>query len=729
MNHPLRTVSRLAFGIALLGFVIGGVAAAFEILGRRHVLDFQAGSGSPWSERLHAIVQISVIEGVGFGVVALLLGLLAVALVRLRRRGSGELAGQYLAAAFLCGAGAFFGWAWNAWVFEDALPFLSRGELALLSGVGFVSLLLKLLFATWLAARLPWAPRKNPAALALACLASMGAANWYALGLLTEGSGAYRSPARLAAVVGVVLGAILVTSLLALVLKGPVRAAGRIRDSRIWPPRWLTLSVGAVFLLCVVGTAPFFSLSAVLHDVEYRTLRERGSPEGPNVVFVVIDTLRADHLGCYGYERPTSPFIDSLAANGTRVADASAPAAWTKPATGTILTGLYPSRHGALYHGSRLQLPRGERTLAEAFRQAGYVTAGFVSNPNIKQVFDFDRGFDEFFDSPVEDTISLASIRGSYFGRILMDLLRHQFNWKYENDVRQMNEHVLAWLETNQENPFFLYVHYIDPHIPYSPPGEYQRQFARDHPGFPLFNERKELVGIDLYDGEIRYSDDGIRELVEGLEQHGLWENTLLVLTSDHGEEFFEHGILGHGFSLYQPVIHVPLVLHGPGVVPGRVVEDPVQIVDLPATVLDLAEAGADRLGDGVSFASAIREPSWTPPAQYYLENEFGQDYADQRAFVFKGVRKGRWKLVITEANQFFPPLDPRYGSLALYDLVSDPKERNNLIHEEEHRARVTEMKELLETHLTFLDETGFRDAEPAAISEDILGNLRAMGY
>ena len=204
---------------------------------------------------------------------------------------------------------------------------------------------------------------------------------------------------------------------------------------------------------------------------------------------MTVDTLRADGLSCYGYPRPTSPFLDSLAESGTRFADPVAAAAWTKPATGTIFTGLYPSRHGALYHGSSLQLPEGERTMAEAFRQAGYVTAGFVSNPNVKAVFDFDRGFDVFFDSPVEDTLTLACIRDTWFGRSLMELLRHQFNWKYENDVRQMNRHVEGWLAKNGDERFFLYVHYIDPHIPYDPPSPWREEFAQDH-GFVTFEKR-----------------------------------------------------------------------------------------------------------------------------------------------------------------------------------------------------------------------------------------------
>ena len=728
MIRPPRTLLRLVSGTALVAFLVGAVAAGFEVLGRRWVLEFQAGPASPWSERLLAIAQTAALEGAGFGALALLLALVALPVARLVPRPASVTKGERFATAFLAGAGAFAGWTYNAALAEDALPFLARGELALLNAGGFLALLCGLLAFTWLAGRWPRAARTTPAAGMAGALLALAIANVLSLAVLRGGHG-FRSPARLAAVAGILVASLLVTMVLTRLAAGSVRRLGERWSRGPLLPRAVAWGLGAGLALAVLGTAPFFRLSAAAPESSYRTLVSRGAPAGPNVVFITIDTLRADHLGCYGYDRPTSPFMDELARDGARFADPTAAAAWTKPATGTLLTGLYPSRHGALYHGSRLQLPRGERTLAEVFRQAGYVTAGFVSNPNIKRVFDFDVGFDEFFDSPVEDTVTLASIRGSYFGSILMRLLRHQFNWKYENDVRRMNQHVSAWLDVNHEHPFFLYVHYIDPHIPYSPPAEFAREFARDHPGFPLFNTRKQLVGMDLYDGEVRYVDEGLRELVGTLERYGLRENTLLVLTSDHGEEFFEHGVLGHGFSLFQPVIQVPLIMHGPGITAGTVCEEPVQILDLPATVLALAGTGIDTLGDGHSFASLLAAGSAEAAPLYFLENEFGQGEADQRSFVQKGIRAGKWKLVLTERNAYFPPGDQPYGGLALYDLVADPAERDNLAGKEELRPLLRGLKEQLEAHLAHLDETGFRDAEPASISEDILGNLRALGY
>ena len=656
------------------GIVVGGALSAMDVLGRRWVLEFQAGSGATAGEKLLAIAQSTWIEGLGFGLVGLVFGVAALLVSRLQ----GDPRASRYALNFLCLAGGFFLWIRLAKLADEALPFLLPRELWLLNlsavigaGVGFLALaaLLRRLFGDSLA-RL-----------------------WGGLA------------GRLASRQGL-----------------PPTAAAALRYAPL-----------VTFVVAFALTVGDFRLSPVPAELVYPQLPARssgeGPPEGPNVVFITIDTLRADHLGCYGYDRDTSPFIDSLAREGTVFQDTSAPAAWTKPSTGTLLTGLYPSRHGALYHGSKLQVPEGHQTLAEAFQERGYVTAGFVSNPNVKQVFDFDRGFDLFFDSPVKDTVTLACIRGTLFGNVLMRLLRHQFNWKYENDVMAMNRHVEPWLQKNAQQRFFLYVHYIDPHIPYSPPASYRDDYARDH-GLVVFNERKEKVGIDRYDAEIRYTDDGIRELVGALKASGVWDNTLFLITSDHGEEFFEHGVLGHGYSLYQGVIHVPLIFHGPGVPQDTVVTSPVQNVDLAATVLDLADPGhVETFGDGSSFAAAMSDPDWISPRPYFLENEFGKDGTSQRAFVLNGIRAGPWKLVLTEENAYFPPSNPRFGRQHLYNVNSDPGEMNNRITDEERRTLVEELLGRLRDHAEFLAETGFRDIEPAALSSDIEASLRALGY
>ena len=528
-STPLRCTWRTASAAALAALVVGGLHAAREIGGRTWVLEFQAGMPSGWLEKFAAIVQSTAIEGFGFGLLGALLAVLALGIARvLPHYRSAETGSPFGGALVLC-AGAFFGWVSVAWIAEDALDFLTRARVIALDVVGVLGLLTGLVVFDLLVRQCSWTPRASEVS-ALGSLIGAALATDVALRVLKSGEQGWRDPVVLVGAGVTYLAAVPLAGLCARLLAWPIeRLSARLARGPILP-RKVTLAGWVALGLCGAWTALHFELSPLGKTPNYATLAPRPEGPGPNVVFVTVDTLRADHLGCYGYPRPTSPFLDSIAAEGTRCADATAAASWTKPATGTILTGLYPSRHGALYHGSMLHLPEGKETLAEAFRNRGYVTAGFVANPNLKRVFAFDRGFDVYFDSPVEDTVTLACIRGSGFGRMLMTLLRHQFNWNYENDIARMNQEVLAWLDKNHAQRFFLYAHYIDPHIPYDPPARYREQFAQDH-GFALFNERKQKVGIDLYDGEIRYTDDGLKALVDKLKAVGAWENTLFVFT------------------------------------------------------------------------------------------------------------------------------------------------------------------------------------------------------
>ena len=712
MRAATRSVWLATGAFALGGTVAGLVRAVSTIWPRTWVLEFQAGRASTALEKASAILQSVAIDGVGFLVVGLVLALAARGLVRLVPRFRDDELGSAFGGALLLCSGAFFGWSNLAWLADDALAFLTPLEVLGLDLAGIAAFLAALVFFDHLVRRCPWTPRAcEPSAVA--SLLGAACATWAALKVVKTGNEGWRDPMLLAGAGVVYLGMLPVAGLVAKLLDRPI---GLLRDRALFRPlvpRIVTAAVWCFLALCCVVAVRDFDPSPLSAEPSYARLSANPQGEGPNVVVVTVDTLRADHLGCYGYPRPTSPFLDSIAAQGTLCADATAAAAWTKPATATILTGLHPSRHGALYHGSLLQLPDGKQTLAEAFRERGYVTAGFVANPNLKKVFGFDRGFDVYYDSPVEDTVTLACLRGTFFGCLMTQLSRREFNWNYENDVASMNREVLAWLERNHDQRFFLYAHYIDPHIPYDPPARYREEFAQEH-GFLLFNERKQAVGIDRYDGEIRYCDDGLEQLVTRLQKLGAWDNTLFVFTSDHGEEFFEHGALGHGFSLYQEIVHVPLILRGPGVPAGKTLKKPVQILDLAATVLALSGKPSGKevaqFGDGTSFLPDLVAEARGKPEPLFMESEFGQDDADQRQFVFSGVRSGPWKLVLTERNQFFPPSDPRYGREALYDLVTDPSERRNLFREEANQGLVQDLLARLRSHAQFLQEHGFRD-------------------
>ena len=719
-----RAVGVLAF------FGLGGYGLV-QILDATHVREFQAGPPSGWAERWSAFVQRAAIEGLGFascGLACALVGALLGPLVLPRRdepRPGPRFGGLALAAGTL--------WLWadrGSYFANEYLPYLEPGSLLLVTLAGCAVFFALFALHARLVALLPAMGARSVGALGLGSAVGLGWALPSALRAVQEAPAGATSPGALLTAAAYGVGSLVAAWVVARLLD-PLLSGWAAREH---PLVSRAATLGTLLLLACAVATPFLVELPASRPAAEPALVESDAPRGlPNVVYVVVDTLRADALGCYGYPRPTSPFLDRCADEGAVFEDAMSSASWTKPSTATILTGLYPSRHGALHHGSSLRLPEGERTLAETFASAGYATAAFVTNPNVKRVFDFDRGFDAFFDSPVEDTVTLAALRDSVFGTLLTSLTRRQFNWKYENDVLQMNRHILPWLEANRDQRFFLYLHYIDPHSPYSPPARWRREFSGDH-GLVLHNERKRLVGRDRYDAEVRFADEGLEQLGEKLAELGHWDDTLFVLTSDHGEEWFEKDVLGHGYSLYQPAIHVPLIVRGPGVPAGLRVSWPVELVDLPATVAELAgilsaDGGTTpRHGDGASFAAALSTPEWSDPEPAYLENEFGMTHDASKDYVSSGIREGRWKLVLTQAHLDRPPGDD-FPSEELYDLEHDPQELDNLFFDPEQHTRVSGMLQRLQSHGSFLAEHGLRSDEPAMLSEDVRAQLEQLGY
>jgi arylsulfatase A-like enzyme len=709
-----------------LSGVLLGLLAAWRLYGTEHVREFQAGPPSGLGERLLAFSVAVAVESLGFALLALLLALWALPLAPLLFRGRPRAEARAGALGVLAGGLAL--WAWRGTYFAgEWLPFLAPLELIGLNLLGTALWSLPPALVALVLARL--APRRSATAIGWSAGLCWLAGGATALARLT------RHPAGPTST-GALLEA---AAALALALFVAVLAAWPFisRPQAPRAPRWRPARrVVDGLLLAILALTP---LSLWLESRrEQPTLALRApaaggdngaTAEAPNLVYIVVDTLRADALSCYGYPRPTSPRLDALAAQGALFEDLMASAAWTKPTTGTLLTGLYPSRHGALHHGSMLRLPSGQRTLAEAFQSAGWHTAAIVTNPNIQAVFDFDRGFDTYFDSPVVDTLPKAALRTAWFGRLLIALTRYQFNWNYANDNQEVNRRALPWLAANQDRRFLLYLHYIDPHSPYAPPGEYRRRFAQSH-GLVLHNQRKAKVGRDLYDGEVAYQDMGLGQVFDELERLGLTDRTLVAITADHGEEWFEFGSLGHGQSLSQPLVHVPLILAGPGVPPGQRVAAPVETVGLPATLLELCgllESGA-RFGDGQSFAGLLRgQPDAGAPL--FLENEFSMEHDIKDDFVLSGVRQGELKLVLTEKSIYRAEAGDILPMYELFDLARDPGERQDRFDETGLAQRRDELMRALEAHARFLAEEGLRDQPPGLLTDEMRRQLEALGY
>ena len=378
------------------------------------------------------------------------------------------------------------------------------------------------------------------------------------------------------------------------------------------------------------------------------------SPQRPDVVLVSIDSLRADHLGAYGYPQPTSPVFDGLADEGVLFENAVSTTSWTLPAHAALFTGLYDSAHGVIQ--DRFRLASNRVTLAEAMRDAGYQTAGFYGGPYLSPGFGLAQGFDVWQDC---QTPLAQSAEGEK---------RHRVSHEDVTGPRTLDA-VSRWLERTDERPFFLFVHLWDVHYDYQAPPRYLALFDDEpydgpgegagfessphlHAGMPDRDLRRLKA---LYDAEIRFTDDVLGGLLERLRDRGRDRPRLLVVTADHGEELFDHGRKGHQKSLYEEVVRIPLLFHGVDLTPRRV-DDVVSLVDVMPTLLALAGAP--------SVAGAGRDPSpllrgaTLPPAPVLMEL-----HATRRRQV--ALRGEDWVLIS----------EPRERP-KLYDLAEDPAQR-----------------------------------------------------
>ena len=426
----------------------------------------------------------------------------------------------------------------------------------------------------------------------------------------------------------------------------------------------------------------------------------------PNLVLVVVDTLRRDHLGCYGSERDTSPRLDALAARGVRFERAYATAPWTIPSVVSILTGLYPSGHGVKRITS--QVPDEALTLAELLGRRGYATAASVSSALVGAKYRFDQGFDVFREDCAGDN-DFVSTPGV---------------------TRQARE-LLRELSAG-ERPFFVFAHYFDPHY------NYRRHegcdFAASRAGRLEGDEDiKELRAIqedlsaeelrflvDLYDEEVRFTDEGIGGVLEELDALGLEGETVVVVTADHGEEFLDHGWLGHTRTLYEEVMRVPLIAGGPGIGgAGRAVEEPVSLASLTPTLLELA--GVDPGGQAFqapSLADRLRSEGSGAAGPLFLEVDFvpGGRANEEKRTHKKAVLIGRYKLI----------RDDRSGEVELYDLERDPGELRDLASE--LPDLVEELRYRLEAQEEFAREGSLGESERFIGAEE-LEELRKLGY
>ncbi len=393
------------------------------------------------------------------------------------------------------------------------------------------------------------------------------------------------------------------------------------------------------------------------------------------ILLVLIDAMRADHVGAYGYPRGTTPTIDSLAARGTRYATAYTNAPWTRSSTACFLTGLNASRHRTETDKSRL--PADVVTLAERLKKAGWTTTGFSANGNGGSLAGFDRGFDTFKDTT--NTYS-KKVRGkTYNGLPTAEFLTGE---------------VLAHLKASTAEKEFVFIFYVDPHDPYYAPPELEKKFLGDFKGTIRrkaswekdndYPEDERFSMMAIYDAGIFYADQQLGVLLDGIRALGAGEALHLLVTSDHGEGFGEHGFYLHAHHFWEEVIHIPLVAFGPRfatAVDTRL----TQAIDVSATIAELA--GADRAG---MMGRSLLQPAAADARVISEYNEYGihrQAILDGRYKViwqrpadeawFLSSYPAKWS--VAEKKAFFPSVSFDREVVHAFDRVADPGEKQNL--------------------------------------------------
>ena len=454
----------------------------------------------------------------------------------------------------------------------------------------------------------------------------------------------------------------------------------------------------------------------------------------PNVLVYLIDALRADHVSAYGARNLTTPHLDELAADGFLFTDFQAVAPWTRPTTATLLTGYYPSWHGM---GKELPLPESMETLAETLRDAGYSTWAATANVQVGgRGLRFEQGFHRFV---AQDAVAAALPPGTPAA-----------------SSDRLHAVLAPWLETNGDEPFFLYVHSLDPHSPYAPPTTAEAPFGRDYDGKlrgePLRPYRlRELTDQlddadrryveDVYDNEIHHQDRRFQDLLDLLERKGIRDDTVIVVLSDHGEEFFDHGEWDHGYRMWQELLRVPLILWIPPRwrtaderVP-RQIDRALSQVDFLPGLLDLLDVEDDFPRQGGNWRGHLRPPPLGTEG-YDFSPILAEDWQTWEGDEIGSYRRGPHKLIWT--------LDETTGEARemLFDLDADPRELRDRAGSEPRmvedlRRLRDDLRRELRVRGDELYRTGRspvvppegRSDEKVRLEADALRELRALGY
>ncbi len=415
----------------------------------------------------------------------------------------------------------------------------------------------------------------------------------------------------------------------------------------------------------------------------------------PSVIVITVDTLRADRLGCYGYFRNTSPTIDTLAQDGILFERAYAPMSTTLPSHISLMTSMNPLQHGVLGNFMHLKTALSTsdelHTAAQLFERQGYATAAFISCTPLKSHSGMDAGF-EVYDEP-DGALRVA---------------------------RETTDAALAWIEDNAERPVFLWLHYFDPHQPYGPPADFEGGFTRNRKLRSYLAERgvelseRVTANNNLYDSSILYLDSQLQRLLDELKSNGLYQDSTVVFTADHGEGLGQHGWMDHG-PIYEEDIHVPLIIKLPGVQVqgGQRRTDLAALIDVLPTLTGIS---------GLSLSDLEQ-------AQFTGHHLLSDESPRQHVFSQRVARGRRWgaglKYALTGLRWKYYHLTE--GDDELYDLEQDPAELQDVLAEQTEVAR--EMKAILLKKIRTYERQSREAGDDTQFSQQVLDDLKALGY
>jgi arylsulfatase A-like enzyme len=461
------------------------------------------------------------------------------------------------------------------------------------------------------------------------------------------------------------------------------------------------LKVGAVALgIVLVGSVAVYE-GRGFEDISDAPAPLADTAARPNIVLIALDTARADHLSCYGYSRATTPNIDGLAQRGVQFENAIAPSSWTLPSVASLFTGLFPHQHGADWSSP---LPDRFPTLAMALKSAGYQTGGFNANYVYGQASQgMARGFDRYEDGA--ENLRQNFMR-TMFGRTLVKFIYARIaqpDRPERQNAEEINRKVFRWFAHRRQRPYFLFISYFDLHHPYLAPGPYAKRFGelsysliRRMDGAMCRVEPSTLSPADYvslvagYDNVLAYTDSQIGALIQFLSKLPDWSNTVLIITADHGEAFGEHGLIGHGRDLSRELVHVPLIIFGPGIPAGLRVRSVVGTRRLHATILGLA-MGSNRGWPGPSslqnYWCGQRASVPTPIAVVSELTVPTQTPRLQNAYISLTTDQWHWIL-------------DAHGHSQLFDRVKDPQEKADLAGSPQTSAAMATLQRALRERL-----------------------------